>query len=303
MNLINRTICLLAFVAGIIFPFHTYAQVLDIEGASLGGKVRNGPSMESKQLGSLKEGSLIVLQENTGVMMNGYPWFKFIHIDNQTGYSIEGYQWGGIVCAFDKGVAGVFNRCPRFWSDNEEWLRKTKNEESGTLEQEIAPRHSNGEDDDKTAVSDMFVATQENADAVIENCITEEDASQRDGSACIDRFAEACNEKNESYAKGDPTCSGLEFKVWDRILNAQYKKLMASIGDKAKQTSVRNAQRAWNSFADSFCPLSYEITGGSFYRVISANCKIRVTARQAFELYRLVALQVEPRSCAITRCP
>jgi hypothetical protein len=86
------------------------------EGASLGGKVRSGPGMDHAQIGSLAEGDLMML-EPTEIVMDGYPWFKISHVDNMTGYSLSGYQWGGILCAFDD-VKGVFSICPNLWSDN-----------------------------------------------------------------------------------------------------------------------------------------------------------------------------------------
>ncbi len=87
------------------------------EGASWGGMVRSGPGMNYKQTGRLKEGDLVTLEKNTGVMMNGYPWFKIVHVNNQNGWSISGYQWGGILCAFDANPS-VHKVCPVKWSDN-----------------------------------------------------------------------------------------------------------------------------------------------------------------------------------------
>lgn len=87
------------------------------EGASWGGKVRSGPGMSFKQIGVLKEGDLVTLAKNTGIIMNGYPWFRIIHVNNQNGWSISGYQWGGILCAFDPNP-GVYKVCPVKWSDN-----------------------------------------------------------------------------------------------------------------------------------------------------------------------------------------
>ena len=200
MNIFSKMIIALTF--GAISAVPASAQAMDIEGASLGGKVRNGPGTDSQQIGSLKESALVVIQENTGIMLNGYPWFKIIHIDNQTGYSIAGYQWGGILCAFERGVSGVFNTCPRFWSDNEEWLRKTENQNNEASEQPIAPRHS--DDDNNSGNQVASLAGNGTAEAIIAQCLADENATGGDGSACINRFADPCNEKNESYSRGDP---------------------------------------------------------------------------------------------------
>ncbi len=87
------------------------------------------------------------------------------------------------------------------------------------------------------------------------------------------------------------------------FMNTEYKKLMSVLDSDAKKNDLRNSQRTWVKFKTQFCPLSYKFTGGSMYKVTSANCLIRMTAHQAFELYRLTATQVEPRTCAITHCP
>lgn len=73
---------------------------------SLGGRVRAGPGMEYENLGSIHQGTQITLLENTGVMMNGYPWFGIRVFDGQTGY-----QWGGIICDPHGRVQGVFETC------------------------------------------------------------------------------------------------------------------------------------------------------------------------------------------------
>lgn len=63
-------------------------------GYSYGGKVRSGPSMNHKQIGSLHEGDSILILNGTGTMMNGYEWFKIRYSNG-----LIGYQWGGIMCS------------------------------------------------------------------------------------------------------------------------------------------------------------------------------------------------------------
>lgn len=77
-----------------------------IQAGSWGGKVRAGPGMEFAQVASLKEGDSVVLLSVTDVEMNGYLWFRI-----QYGGGREGFQWGGILCAKDVWVEGLFQRC------------------------------------------------------------------------------------------------------------------------------------------------------------------------------------------------
>lgn len=61
-------------------------------------------------MASLKEGEPVVLLGITNVEMNGYPWFR---IQYRSGS--EGFKWGGILCAKDIWVEGLYVRCPTSW--------------------------------------------------------------------------------------------------------------------------------------------------------------------------------------------
>lgn len=74
--------------------------------ASWGGVVRSGPGMRHRRLTSLRERERIKLLENTGVMMNGYPWFRIRFRGGRTGY-----QWGGIICSRGQAVSTLHRRC------------------------------------------------------------------------------------------------------------------------------------------------------------------------------------------------
>ncbi|MEP4031982.1 MliC family protein [Roseibium polysiphoniae] len=63
-------------------------------GYSYGGKVRGGPGINYRQIGSLREGDDILILRGTGAMMNGYEWFQIRYRNSRTGY-----QWGGIMCS------------------------------------------------------------------------------------------------------------------------------------------------------------------------------------------------------------
>ena len=63
-------------------------------GYSYGGKVRSGPGMQYRQVGSLREGDGILILNGTGAMMNGYEWFQIRYRNGRTGY-----QWGGLMCS------------------------------------------------------------------------------------------------------------------------------------------------------------------------------------------------------------
>ena len=87
-------------------PAWAQAEDFPIEAGSWGGKVRSGPGTSFKRLEGLQEGEAVTLLENTGVLMNGYPWFKVRYRGGKTGY-----KWGGILCARNIPVKGVFRHC------------------------------------------------------------------------------------------------------------------------------------------------------------------------------------------------
>jgi hypothetical protein len=74
---------------------------------SLGGRVRKGPGTNYQQIGSLSFGEPVVLQARSGVVMDGYEWFKILYGKGQIGY-----QWGGIMCSKALHITGLFAPCP-----------------------------------------------------------------------------------------------------------------------------------------------------------------------------------------------
>lgn len=73
---------------------------------AMGGNLRSGPGTEHGVVGALLYGTPVALEEDTGVVWNGYTWFRIRRENGDTGY-----VWGGILCAPDGGVAGVLDPC------------------------------------------------------------------------------------------------------------------------------------------------------------------------------------------------
>ena len=82
------------------------AQAAGMEAGSWGGKVRSGPGKEFTKIGSLNNGDPVTLIEGTKIFLDGYEWFKIIYDNNSVGY-----QWGGILCGFDKPIFGTYSVC------------------------------------------------------------------------------------------------------------------------------------------------------------------------------------------------
>ena len=91
-------VCQIVSAGGSAFP---------VQARSWGGNVRVGPGMEYDRIGSFAEGEDLVIVGNTGVMMNGYPWFEVRDMEGA-----GGFHWGGIICWTTVPVDGVFQSCP-----------------------------------------------------------------------------------------------------------------------------------------------------------------------------------------------
>lgn len=77
-----------------------------VSGRSYGGIVRSAPSQASARVASLQENAPLTILQNTGVVTDGYAWFRI-----QAG-SVSGYQWGGIMCA-DVAIPDILAECKR----------------------------------------------------------------------------------------------------------------------------------------------------------------------------------------------
>lgn len=240
---------------------------LEKEGASLGGNVRSGPGTDFATVGSLAEGALVSLEENTGAMFRGFPWFRITQYDMSNGAELmSGYQWGGILCSFVERP-GVAQICPVEWTDNPAFL-----------EDPIAPAHGNSDEDN----ADNDVAT-------IEACIENAYASGGDGSACIGTVSTPCLADDPQGSTGSMReCVGFEHSAWDRLLNEDYQTLLANLGSDADRESLRVAQRHWLALMNAFCPLSYQFNGGSLNLLDGDICVMEMTARQDLALRTLM---------------
>lgn len=96
-----------AAAGALLVPSAAQAELLPrIEAGALGGNVRAKPELDAARVAKLKPGEGVVLLENSGIVLNGYPWFK---IEFQNGRT--GHVWGGILCARRVAVTGLREQC------------------------------------------------------------------------------------------------------------------------------------------------------------------------------------------------
>ncbi len=134
--------------------------------------------------------------------------------------------------------------------------------------------------------------------AVLEQCYGEaSDGAARQ--ACIGVMADACisREPGGESTLGTSQCLYAESRVWDGLLNAEYRRTMAWAREMDRDEAeyfpeyanradrLRAAQRAWIAFRDAECDLEFAIWGsGSMRHIAGANCILRQTAERTIEL-------------------
>jgi uncharacterized protein YecT (DUF1311 family) len=81
-------------------------------------------------------------------------------------------------------------------------------------------------------------------------------------------------------------CIAAEYEVQDRRLNRAYARALAALSEKEK-ARLRLAQRAWLSYRDQWCGVTYDAESGSLERIAANECSLRETMLQTMRLEEL----------------
>jgi uncharacterized protein YecT (DUF1311 family) len=142
------------------------------------------------------------------------------------------------------------------------------------------------------ALAEVDAATADANSRAVRACTDKEFEANRDGRACIGRISDPCLEKPEnSSTQAMADCVRAETAAWDRLLNADYKDLLAVLNAKAKE-SVMAAERAWIAARDADCKVPYDIfEGGTMAQLDGASCDLDRTATRLLQVHswRLMA--------------
>ncbi len=84
---------------------------------------------------------------------------------------------------------------------------------------------------------------------------------------------------------GTADCYRIEWKIWDDLLNENYRNLAAALDDE-QTTKLRAMQRAWIVYRDTTCGFYDVKIHGSMALPMQAACAARETARRAM-LFKL----------------
>ncbi|OHX22041.1 lysozyme inhibitor LprI family protein [Chromobacterium sphagni] len=110
-----------------------------------------------------------------------------------------------------------------------------------------------------------------------------------DEAALYSRSYDQCMEQAASTAAMQD-CIAAEHAGQDKLLNDNYKKLMAAL-TAPRQPQLREAQQLWLRYRDANCRLYADPAGGSAAALAAADCALAATAARAVELAKLMPEQ------------
>ncbi len=95
-----------------------------------------------------------------------------------------------------------------------------------------------------------------------------------------------CMDKSNGNTAGMTDCIIAETARQDARLNENYKRLVAKLSGKRKNT-LQVAQRAWVKFRDTNCSFYFDPDGGTAALLDGRDCFLQATANRAKELGNL----------------
>ena len=96
--------------------------------------------------------------------------------------------------------------------------------------------------------------------------------------------ADPCIKAEGGSNLGTADCYRIEAVIWDKLLNENYKELMAVIDEKEDQDKLKEMQRAWIAYRDTTCDFYWHKIHGSMSVPMTAACQLRESARRALLL-------------------
>ncbi|GFE65780.1 hypothetical protein KIN_28540 [Litoreibacter roseus] len=142
----------------------------------------------------------------------------------------------------------------------------------------------------------MIGVSPANAESIDDLNVAEQDVRACFGDASVGETAPECLGSAsgicQSHPQGQTTlgitaCISAETAVWDAILNEQYgiAQQVFEARDPEISEALLKAQRAWITYRDAECGLSYtRWAGGTIRSIVHANCMMVFTAERAIEL-------------------
>ena len=123
-------------------------------------------------------------------------------------------------------------------------------------------------------------------DAAIRACAQKytDDIDEAERHCIFAIIANPCTEKPENQSTiATAECYDRERKVWDAMLNENFRALGADL-DEGQKLKLRDMQRAWIAYRDTTCSFYHDKIRGTMATSMAAACVARETARRALLL-------------------
>ncbi len=126
----------------------------------------------------------------------------------------------------------------------------------------------------------------ERSNLAIKRCVEAEFQAERDGTACIGRFADPCTAREDMQSTEEQVeCIEREFVLWNQLLRSEYQDMQSLLADDETRGRLQRTQRLWREFHKANCRLPYRLhTEETIARPIGAYCSLRLTAHRVLEL-------------------
>ena len=122
--------------------------------------------------------------------------------------------------------------------------------------------------------------------AAIRDCAAKykDDVSEGERQCLFNLVATPCADKPDGGANLDRAdCFRIEWAIWDDLLNANFKSLLATLDDD-QAVKARAMQRAWLTYRDTTCNFYMDKIQGSMAIPMGNACAARESARRALLL-------------------
>jgi uncharacterized protein YecT (DUF1311 family) len=117
----------------------------------------------------------------------------------------------------------------------------------------------------------------------------QEDLDKVEQQCLFKLVSEPCINKSRGSDHDTADCYDAETAIWDNLLNANFKKLVATLDDDQTE-KARAMQRAWIAYRDTTCHFYADKLQGTMANPMITACQARETARRAVLLAFFTAL-------------
>lgn len=96
-----------------------------------------------------------------------------------------------------------------------------------------------------------------------------------------------CTDNSDGITSVMLNCDSDEMEKQKKLLNANYKKVIATLNQE-KRLELKRSQQLWLKYRDAKCGFFYGLTGGTVDLLNGSGCFLEMISTRAYELSNLV---------------